>query len=226
VPAGGPENKVPRTIIVNGREPDAGFVKRAGEILRQGGIVAHPTETLYGLAADPWNAGALDRLTALKGRPAGSGYILLTSSAEEALALGAGPALETFRRLAWAFWPGPLTLVVEASEAAPPGATGPGGGIAVRESPDPVARALVRALGRPITSTSANRTGGDPARSGAEVSRIFGDGVDLILDAGGREATMPSTLVDLRAGTPVILRRGAISPERLREVLDLHGSAG
>lgn len=182
----------------------------AALMLARGGIVVHPTETLYGLAVDPWNETAVARLTALKGRGAESGYILLVASADEARGLFAPDAPDQWVALAKEFWPGPLTIVLPAGESAPRGALGKGRGIAVRFTADPVAQALVRASGKPLTSTSANLKGAPPVATAGEAALAFGDAVDLVLDAGPRPGGIPSTILDLTFGVPRVLREGAV----------------
>lgn len=207
----------PRILDVSAAEAgDPAFGEAAG-ILAGGGLVAHPTETLYGLAVDPWNPEALARLARLKGREAGAGFILIAADLAQAAGLTAQPPPVLYAELSGAFWPGPLTLVVPPAPGAPGGVAGPGGGIALRVTPDPVARALLRRAGRALTSTSANRAGATPASSAAGVLSALGGAVDLILDGGAREGGRPSTLVDLTGRAPRLLREGAVGRERLRE---------
>ena len=191
----------------------------AASILRRGGIVAHPTETLYGLAVDPWRQAALERLIEVKGRDARKGLILIASGVDQAMALLAPDCPELWRPLAEAFWPGPLTLVLPSGRRAPKGVLGAAGGVAVRVTSDPAARALLEAAGMPLTSTSANRAGGPPERTAAGVAALFGPGLDLILDAGPREGPAGSTIVDLLEGSPRLLREGPISIRQIEAVL-------
>ncbi len=188
-------------------------------VLVRGGIVAHPTETLYGLAVDPWNIEALGRLAHVKCAAPDRGYILIAASREQALQLAARPWPRQLGPLSEAFWPGPLTLILPPSEAAPPAECRSPQGIAVRVTPDAIAAALVLAFGRPLTSTSANRGGRPPARSAAEVLDELGTEIDLILDGGRRDGGEPSTLLDLTGPEPVFLRKGAVTEARIREVL-------
>lgn len=200
----------PVILDARGRDEASPEIREAARVISSGGIVVHPTETLYGLAVDPWNDEALRALFELKGREAGRGVIVLVADALGAAGL-IDPHLEpAWRPFAERFWPGPLTLVMEPGPRAPAGVLGATGGIAIRWSAGAVAQALVRAVGRPVTSTSANVSGEPPAKSAAEAARIFGAGVDLILDSGPSEAGVPSTLLDLTGGRAVILREGAI----------------
>lgn len=191
-------------------------MREAAAVIARGGIVAHPTETLYGLAADPWNEEALRRLVDLKGRESGKGLILIAADRDEVASLVLPGAHGAWLRLAERFWPGPLTLILPAGPRAPGGVLGKSGGVAMRISSDPLARRLVIAAGRPLTSTSANRSGEPPATSAAGVAAALGSGVDLVLDGGSREDSSPSTLVDLLGDRPRVLREGPI-PARLVE---------
>jgi L-threonylcarbamoyladenylate synthase len=195
----------------------------AAAVIHAGGIVGHPTETVYGLAVDPWNPGAVERLERSKGReaargPRKAGLILIVASIEEARALAAPALPAAFDALTAAFWPGPLTLVVPPGKGAPLAAIGSSGGIAIRWTSDAVAQGLVRAAGKALTSTSANRTGERPATSAREILEIAGVPVDLVLDDGPRLSRVASTLVDLEGAVPRLLREGAVARASLEKV--------
>ena len=209
----------PRLIrFVDDRVPAEVLAEAAG-ILRAGGIVAHPTETVYGLAADPWEPRAVARILSLKGRGEKEGLILIAAAVEEAEGLLAAGLPPEFGALARAFWPGPLTLVAPAGPGAPTTVVSAGGGLAVRVTSGETARRLIKAAGHPLTSTSANRGGELPARSGEEVARIFPEGVDLILDGGSTPGSLPSTVVDLTCRPLRILREGAVERHRIEQVI-------
>jgi len=208
----------PFILEATGANEASPAILEAARVVSGGGIVVHPTETLYGLAVDPWNEAALRRLTGLKGRDASRGIIVLVADRAGAADLIDARCERVWRPFAELFWPGPLTLVVDPGPWAPAGVRGAGGGIAIRWSGDDVAQALVRAVGGPITSTSANVSGQPPARSAAEAAQAFGHRVDLILDAGPRAGGVPSTLLDLTCGRAVILREGAISRSSIEAV--------
>jgi len=210
----------PRIVnIAGGIAPVEGLLE-AAKVIRNGGIVVHPTETLYGLAVDPWNEEAVGRLVTLKGRESRAGLIVIVASREEAGRIASIAEASPAARLIEAFWPGPLTLILPPSPEAPRSTLGPRGGIAIRHTTDPVALALIRAAGRPLTSTSANRSGEAPATTGESAAVVFGDAVALVLDAGARASSLASTIVDLTGIHPVILREGAIARERIEAVLD------
>jgi L-threonylcarbamoyladenylate synthase len=188
-------------------------VAEAARLLRQGHVVAYPTETVYGLGADVRSAVALRRLHALKGRPRERAVSVLI--ADLAALEDLVPALpDAARALARYFWPGPLTLVLEqASQVLPLVASERGVGF--RCSPDPTAGALARAAG-PIASTSCNASGAPPARTREEVCASFGDDLPV---AGGDPAggLAPSTVVALRAdGSLELLREGPLALSDLR----------
>jgi L-threonylcarbamoyladenylate synthase len=193
--------------------------EQCGAAIRRGAIVGHPTETLYGLAVDPWDTTAVGRLAAVKGRKDGAGFIVIADSIGAAAELAAAPESPAFSLLTRRFWPGPLTLIVAPSAGAPRGVLGPGGGLALRWTPDPIACEIVKAAGRPLTSTSANLAGEPPAADAAEVLARLGDRIDLVVDGGPRPVSPPSTVLDLLGPRPALLREGAISFRAIEEAL-------
>ena len=188
------------------------------ETLRAGGLVAYPTDTLYGLGADALNEAAVELVFEAKGRPQGMPLPLLISDAEQ-LSLVAAHVPDVALRLAEAFWPGGLTLVLPVSEAVPPLVTARGWKVAVRLPDHPVPRALAEGLGRPITGTSANRSGGPEPRTAAGVREALGEVVDIVLEAGPSPAGRSSTVLDVTTEQPRILRLGAISQEDIERAL-------
>ena len=178
-------------------------IHRAAACIRSGGVVAFPTETLYGLAADALSGKALQRVLYIKRRDPVHNIPILVSDLDmlERVVSGASPLA---RRLMKTHWPGPLTLILPAAEALPAPLVGAGGGIGVRISSDPVASSLVAAVGGPISATSANLTSEPPATSAAEANL---PGISLVLDDGPREE-LASTVISL-LGEPKILRQGA-----------------
>ena len=177
------------------------------EVLRQGGVVACPTETWLGLLADAHNETALQRLAELKGRPADMPIALLLPDAG-AIAEVALPPSQAARALMEAYWPGPLTILLEAKPGLSPRLTRDGK-IGVRvPGPSPAAD-LVRAFGHPLTATSANRTGEPSLRSADELPAAFAQGVDAAV-SGVSPGGAPSTLIDATAAPMQILRAGAI----------------
>lgn len=190
--------------------------------LAAGRLLGYPTETVYGLGSAP-EAAALAALAALKGRPSKKPFLLLVSS--RAMASGWGLAFNTAARaLADAFWPGPLTLVLPGGEGRlPDQLRGAEGGIAVRHTSHAGVAALVKGLGIPITSTSANRPGGPPAPGVDGLASLFADalarGELLVLDGGVLGNVPPSTIVDCTGIMPRMVREGALPRAELRRAV-------
>jgi L-threonylcarbamoyladenylate synthase len=211
-----------RRVVIDPRSPDRVVIAEAAELLRTGGLVIFPTDTVYGLGALGLDAEAVARVFAVKGRPGEKGLILHVAAPEQVteVARGIGPlALELMER----FFPGPLTLVLPAREVVPAVVTGGGETVAVRMPDHPVALALIRACGVPIAAPSANRSGEPPPRTAEDALRSLGGGADLALDAGPCPLGQPSTLLDLTTSPPRILREGAIAASQLERYLDAEG---
>ena len=204
--------------------PEFEILLEAANIIRHGGVVAYPTETVYGLAVDPYNAKAVDRLYRIKGRQAARALILLISQPGQAfdLALMPGPVKRWYERLTAAFWPGPLTLVLPARRHPVCPALAGGDSVAVRLSSDRVAWQLARTAGLAITSTSANRSGGEPASSADQIDPTVASQLDLIIDAGPTPGGPPSTILSLTGRRPAILRQGKVTADEIASVIALH----
>lgn len=209
---------MPRVIRVDPEAPDASVIEEAAAILRAGGLVAMPTETVYGLAARALDARALAKIFEAKGRPATHPLIAHVADARGAAALARDwPAHAA--ALASRFFPGPLTLVVSRADHVPLELTGGGATVAVRSPDHAVARALLAAVGEPLAAPSANRYQSPSPTSAAHVVRSLGERVDLVLDAGVTQHGIESTVVDLTSSPPRLLRPGALSVLELRTVL-------
>jgi len=182
---------------------------RAADALRAGGVVAFPTETVYGLGVRLGDAAARRRLTALKGREPGKPFQLLLAGVPQALEL-APDMPEAARRLAEAFWPGPLTLVVR-------DVRGKWQGLRVPDHAVP--RAIARRLGGALLATSANRSGEAPAVRAEEIARLFGDRLTLIIDGGAVGRGRPSSVVKVWRRKWALLREGAISRDRIARAI-------
>lgn len=209
-----------RVIRVNPDSPDSAAVAEAVEALKAGALVAFPTDTLYALAADPFRAGALERVFAAKGRDAAKVVSVLVTDVAMAAALTR--AIPTFARaLMDQFWPGPLTLILPPAPGLPSALVPQGGGIGVRAPQSSVAQAVLRRLGGPVVGTSANRAGGPHPSDAAMVLREVGAHLALLLDGGPTPVGAPSTVMDCTAEPPRILRAGAISLEAVRAILPL-----
>ena len=189
-------------------------IRDAANWIRQGGVVVFPTETFYGLAADPIQLEAVALIFELKGRPSGLALPLVASSLGQVERF-VGPLRGASARLADEFWPGPLSLVLDAPPAVAPAVHGGTGTIAIRVTSHPVARDLADACGHPVTATSANRSGEPPADDLAGISTIARDRRVFVIDGGRTPGGEPSTIVDARV-TPVrILRPGAVPSDRV-----------
>jgi L-threonylcarbamoyladenylate synthase len=191
---------------------------RAVETLRRGGVIALPTETVYGLAANCEDELAVRRVFAIKGRPATHPLIIHVARAEE-LPSWARHVPEAAWRLAEAFWPGPLTLVLPRTSRATDAVTGGQDTVAIRVPHHPLALAVLDALGGGVAAPSANRFGRVSPTTAEHVRADLGDEVDLLLDGGPCTVGVESTIVDLSGDTPAVLRPGGLAVEEVERVL-------
>lgn len=205
--------------------PSPRAIAKAASLLRNGGLVAFPTDTLYALGADASNPLALQRLFAAKGRSKTKPIPLLVADLAMVTRM-VGDLPDPAARLAERFWPGPLTILV----SAPPGmsrlVTAGVGRIGLRVPDAPVALALIQRLDRPVTGTSANRSSGEDPRDADEVIRQLSDRVDLVLDAGPVPIGSPSTVVDVTVSPPIVVREGIIPQEEIFDLLDVEPCHG
>jgi L-threonylcarbamoyladenylate synthase len=183
-------------------------------LLRGGGIIGFPTDTAYGLGCDPFNETAVDRIFRLKGRPETKPILLVIDSL--AMAESISQPSEMFHAVAKKFWPGPLTLVVEANSAVPGNVTAGTGTVGLRWPEATIAINLLKFFGKPITATSANRTGRPSAITADAIRSQFGESLDAIVDGGSLAVRGGSTLLDITADPPLLLREGPISYETLQ----------
>ncbi|MFZ5901345.1 L-threonylcarbamoyladenylate synthase [Desulforudis sp. DRI-14] len=198
--------------------PDQDVITAAARILRQGGLVAFPTETVYGLGANALDSRAVKRIFIAKGRPADNPLIVHVSDLEQAAAITAGlPPLAV--KLAKAFWPGPLTLVLPKADAVPGEVTAGLDTVAVRMPDHRVALALIRAAGLPVAAPSANVSGRPSPTTGEHVRQDLEGRVEVILDAGPAPHGLESTILDLTTDVPVVLRPGGVTREALTRAI-------
>jgi L-threonylcarbamoyladenylate synthase len=191
--------------------------RQAVRVLLDGGLVAFPTDTYYALGAAALNADAVARVVAAKRRPPADPMpVFVADMGQWRMLVSEIP--EIALRLASRFWPGPLTIVCRAAPHLPPALLGGGETIGVRQPGVVLAAALCRALGMPITGTSANTHGAAPPVTAIEVGMDLGGHIDLILDGGACPGGHPSTVIDVTRTPPVIVRAGGVSAEDLREV--------
>jgi L-threonylcarbamoyladenylate synthase len=203
---------MPVVLQVDARSPDPAVIRQAAEMIHDGLVVAYPTDTLYGLAVDPRNAGAVRRLFELKGRPETSALTLI--AADMAHARAAGDFSDEAERLAAQWWPGPLTIVIRARPILVAELLGGGDTVGVRIPDHPVALALARDAGFCVTATSANRSG-EAAAAAPDAVAVSLPGVDAILDGGAAPGGRPSTIVNASNRVPVLVRDGAVPWERV-----------
>ena len=207
-----------RRVFVDPDAPQRDAIHEAAHWIRNGALVAVPTDTLYGLAVDPFRADAVARLFAAKGRAAGQAVPLIAADAgqvvEHLAPLSGLPA-----RLAGRFWPGPLTLLVAAPVALAPGVDGGTGKVGVRVPDYRVVCAIAASCDRPVTATSANLSGAPASADPDDVERTLGDRIDLLIDTGLLRGGPPSTIVDATYGEARLVRAGAIRWEAIEAFL-------
>ena len=196
-------------LKVDPEHPSDEALNILAEAVLRGGVVAFPTDTLYGLHCSLFDVGAVEMIARLKRRDRSLAVISLIPDADQAFGLAAEVG-DVAARLMARHWPGPLSLIFRAAPIVPPRVRGAGGTVALRFPRDPLCMHILRRIGGPVVSSSANISGQRPAETAGEVARIFGNQLDLILDAGPRHGETPSTLVDVSGRRPRLLRRGAV----------------
>jgi L-threonylcarbamoyladenylate synthase len=184
-------------------------------LLRSGGVIAFPTDTAYGLGADPFNEVAIEEIFRVKGRPETKPILLLVDSLTMAETIVERDAV--LDRVAAEFWPGPLTVIVRAVSRLPAAVTAGTGTVGIRLPEAPFALELLKRFGQPITATSANRSGKPSCVTAEEVRSAFAESLPLIVDGGRLPARGGSTLLDLTRTPAVLLREGPVTYERLRD---------
>jgi L-threonylcarbamoyladenylate synthase len=196
-------------LRINAHSPEPNALRYASDFLTRGRVVAVPTDTVYGLAADPFNLAAVEEIYRVKGRPETRALPILVNSIDQALLL-ARDVPENFLRLAHEFWPGALTLVVDAGHRLPLKVTANTGRVALRLPRSAVIAALIDEFEGPITGTSANLSGHPSCISGVQVQEQLGDRLPLILDVGDLGTSLSSTIVVLRGDDWKVVREGVI----------------
>ena len=200
-------SEISHIVEVNADRPQVEIVRWAADRVQRGGVIGYPTETAYGLGADVLHRGARERIFAIKGRDRDKALPVIVSDLDQ-LAFLCRPIPARVGALAKRFWPGPLTLVIPVRRELQDDLDG--ASVAVRVSGLALARELARVSGCCLTATSANRSGGVPARSARDVWTTFGSELDLILDGGDVAGLRPSTIVDLMGEEPRLLREGPV----------------
>ena len=193
-------------------------IKKAISVLKNGGVVAYPTDTVYGLGACMTDITAVDRIFQVKGRPKGMALpVLLTDYSQiREIVVSIPPVAQ---QLADEFFPGALTIILPKSDAVPDIITGGGRTVAFRIPNHPVPLSLIKGLGKPIVGTSANLSGQPSTLTAAAVRLQIGDKIDMVIDGGRCPGGIESTVIDLSGDRPIVRRKGAISLEKLSKIL-------
>lgn len=206
-------------LKISPEAPDPASIRYAAEFIRRGDLVAIPTDTFYGIAADPFNLMAVEQIYRVKGRPETRALPILVNSIPQAISL-ARDVPYTFHKLAAKFWPGPLTLLVEASTGVPLKITANTGNVAVRWPKSVFVSALIDLVKGPITGTSGNISGQPACATADELFKQMGDRLPLIIDAGETPGNLASTIVKLEGDDWAVMREGVISEELVRAALE------
>jgi tRNA threonylcarbamoyl adenosine modification protein (Sua5/YciO/YrdC/YwlC family) len=196
-------------LKVDSGKPERRVLDAAAEAVLRGGVIAFPTDTVYGLGCSLLDVAAVEMVGRLKRRAREHAYISLIPDPSQALGLALSVS-GVAKRLIDRFWPGPLSLVFIAAEIVPVRVRGAGGTIALRCPNDVLSHAMLQRIGGPMVSSSANMSGQPPAETAEDVVATFGNQLDLVLDGGPRRGGVPSTLVDVSGPRPKLLRRGAL----------------
>ena len=205
-------------LKVSPDSPDPNAIRYAAELIHKGQVVGIPTDTFYGLATDPFNLAGIEQIYRVKGRPENRALPILVNSLKQAEEL-ARHLPPDFLKLAEKFWPGAMTLVVEASHRLPLKVTGHTGRVALRWPDSRVACAIIEQTEGPITGTSANLSGSPSCSSGDELMEQLGDRLPLVLDAGETGVGLASTIVGLSVDGWHIIREGLFPESEIREAL-------
>ena len=209
---------MPEILKISSARPDPERIAHAAHLIRAGKVIATPTDTLYGLAADPFNLSAVDMIFRIKGRSSHKPVLLMVNSIEQAEEVATDlPPL--FYSLARKFWPGPLTMIVPASRRIPRKIASEVGKVAVRFPNAGIPCALMQELNFPLTGTSANLAGMEACVTAEQVQKQIGDRIPLIIDGGITSAGAPSTMIDITADGWKPVREGAILMADIAEFL-------
>jgi len=201
-------------LKVDSERPERDALIAAAEAVMRGGVIAFPTDTVYGLGCSLFDVAAVEMVARLKRRDPTLAVISLIPDAGQAYGL-ATELTDVAERLIAKCWPGPLSLILRAAPIVPVRVRGAGSTVALRCPKDNLCQRLLERIGGPVVSSSANLSGQPPAETADDVVRIFGNQLDLVLDGGPRRNQLPSTLVDVSEEKPRLLRRGALEVDAL-----------
>lgn len=201
-------------LQINPKVPEASEIEKAAQFILNGEVIAHPTETIYGLAADVFNKKAVKKIYDLKMRDYGLPIAIIVANTNmlRELIIGIPERVEVLMRR---FWPGPLTILFQVNDSFPKSLVTNTGKVGVRISSDPITAALVSKVGRPITTTSANRSGFPPSLHVKHVKKYFGNRIPCIIDGGECEPSRGSTVVDVAEETMRIIREGMVAADEV-----------
>ena len=209
-------------LHVDFEQPDTSSkaIENIQSVLNSGGVIAFPTDTFYGLGADPFNPDALSRIFQIKQRPADKPLLVLIHSLDQ-LADLTQEVTDSARQFMECFWPGPLTLVFKAAAGLPDALTAGTGTLGIRLPGHSFTRRLLETLDRPLTAPSANISGTQELKTAQEVARELGDELDLIVDGGPAPGGKVSTILDTTTNPPILIREGALFRNDLESVLPI-----
>ncbi|MBN1558829.1 threonylcarbamoyl-AMP synthase [candidate division KSB1 bacterium] len=207
-------------VEINPVAPEHSDIEYVADILRKGGVIGYPTETIYGIGCNALNGAAVERIYQLKNRDRSKAMILIAGDTVQVSELVISIP-EAAEKLIENFWPGPLTIVFEASSRLREFAFGKSKTIAIRIPDSALCLELIKETGFPIVSTSANISGQPSATSAAQVENFFGDQLEVIIDGGPSVDNIPSTVVDITKSPARVVRQGAISTLEINTVLEI-----
>jgi tRNA threonylcarbamoyl adenosine modification protein (Sua5/YciO/YrdC/YwlC family) len=196
-------------LKVDAESPEQAPLLAAAEAILRGGVIAFPTDTLYGLGCSLFDVSAVQMIARIKRRDPSLAVISLIPEPRQVYGL-ASEVTDVAERLIQRYWPGPLSLIFKAAPIVPRPVRGAGGTVALRVPRDRLCQRLLDTIGGPVVSSSANLSGQRPAETAQEVVQVFGNQLDLVLDGGPRRGGVSSTLVDVSGSRPRLLRRGAL----------------
>lgn len=211
-------------LKISPENPDPAAMRYAADFILRGELVAIPTDTFYGIAADPFNLAAVDQIYRVKGRPEARALPILVNTVAQALTLSRNVPY-TFFKLTAKFWPGPLTLLVHAGTGVPLKVTANTGNVAVRWPKSAVVSGLIDLLESPVTGTSGNISGLPACATADQLLEQLGDRLPLIIDAGETPGNLASTIVKLNDDDWAVMREGVIPEEEIRAALEEEASA-
>lgn len=206
-------------LKINSDTPESSLVAYAAEQIKSGQVLGMPTDTFYGLAADPFNLRAVERVYEIKSRSRHKPLSLLIESEEQAEMLARDPLPDEFYELARKFWPGPLTIIVPAASRLPLKVTANTGNVALRIPSANIPLSVIRAAGVPITATSANLSGASECTTASAVRDQLQERIAIIVDGGPSPRDVSSTIVDLSEGGWRVLREGAVPRQAIADTL-------